>query len=362
MEEARFFSADSHVNEPPEAWERIPKRLREHGPHFVQDPPGKKGLYMVFDGHEPDPVGMTFTAGQDKAGGGIRKVIETFKWEDWRGPWDPAARIGDMDLDGVKMEVLYPSMARNFYSLKGEEIPLQKAGLVAYNDWMREYCAAVPNRLIGLGLLSALDVDWSLEEMKRCAKLGLKGVVLPSQLPDGISYADSGFDPLWRAAEDMDFPIHFHINIVQGRDRMAARLKVITKLQQGRNAVRRAILEPLNLLTDLVFGGVLERFPRLRFVLKHLQPSQIALGHWPRRDGQEPASPARAALRVDRIGYDSAQGARGHRHAGNRSHALGQVIRQIALVTGEALITAVPVQRHGHMPPRHLRHVKSRDR
>ena len=42
MEEARFFSADSHVNEPPEAWERIPKRLREHGPHFVQDPQAKK--------------------------------------------------------------------------------------------------------------------------------------------------------------------------------------------------------------------------------------------------------------------------------------------------------------------------------
>ena len=94
MEEAKFFSADSHVNEPPEAWERIPKQLREHGPHFVQDPPGKKGLYMVFDGHEPDPVGMTFTAGQDKAGGNFRKIIETFKWEDWRGPWDPAARIG----------------------------------------------------------------------------------------------------------------------------------------------------------------------------------------------------------------------------------------------------------------------------
>ena len=255
MEAAKFFSADSHVNEPPEAWERIPKQLREHGPHFVQDPPGKKGLYMVFDGHEPDPVGMTFTAGQDKAGGNFRKIIETFKWEDWRGPWDPAARIGDMDLDGVKMEVLYPSMARNFYSLKGEEIPLQKAGLVAYNDWMRDYCAAAPDRLIGLGLLSALDVDWSLEEMKRCAKLGLKGAVLPSQLPDGISYADPGFDPLWTAAQDMDFPLHFHINIIQGRDRMAARLKVITQLQQGRNAVRRAILEPLNLLTDLVFGG-----------------------------------------------------------------------------------------------------------
>ena len=65
----------------------------------------------------------------------------------------------------------------------------------------------------------------------------------------------------------MNFPIHYHVNIVQGQDRMAARLKVITKVQQGRNAVNRAILEPLKLTTDLVFGGVLERFPKLRFVL-----------------------------------------------------------------------------------------------
>lgn len=267
MEEPRFLSADSHVNEPPEAWERIPKSLRVHGPHFVQDPAGKKGLYMVFDGHEPDPVGMTFTAGVEKEAGGVRKVIENFTWESWRGPWDPVARLKDMDLDGVKIEVLYPSMARNFYSLKGEETPLQKAGLQSYNDWMNDYCKTSPKRLIGLGLLSALDVEWSMEEMKRCAKLGLKGVVLPSGLPDGMCYGEAEYDPLWRLAQDMNYPIHFHINILQGRDRMAARLKVISKLQQGRNALRRTILEPLNLLTELVFGGVLDRFPKLPFVL-----------------------------------------------------------------------------------------------
>jgi predicted TIM-barrel fold metal-dependent hydrolase len=266
MNQITFFSADSHVNEPPAAWERIPKQLRAHGPHFVQDPAGRKGLYMVFDGHEPDPVGMTFTAGVEKQDGGVRKVIENFTWENWRGPWDPKARLGDMDLDGVKMEVLYPSMARNFYSLKGEEVPLQQAGLKSYNDWLRDYCSAASDRLIGLGLLSALDIDWSVEEMKRCATLGHKGVVLPSGLPDGTSYADPEFDRLWVAAQDMNFPIHFHVNILQGRDRMAARLKVITKLQQGRNAVKRGVLEPLTLITDLVFGGVLNRFPKLRFV------------------------------------------------------------------------------------------------
>ncbi len=275
MDAPRLFSADSHVNEPPAAWERIPKSLRAHGPHFVQDPPERKGLYMVFDGHEPDPVGMTFTAGVQKEGGGVRRVIENFKWEDWRGPWDPLARLNDMDRDGVKMEVLYPSMARNFYSLKGAEVPLQQAGLRSYNDWLRDYCLAAPNRLVGLGLLSALDLDWSIEELKRCATLGHKGIVLPSGLPEGMSYADGEFDRLWEVAQDINFPIHFHVNILQGRDRMAARLKVITKLQQGRNAVRRGILEPLSLITDLVFGGVLNRFPKLRFVFAEYELSWL---------------------------------------------------------------------------------------
>ncbi len=265
MEEPRLFSADSHVNEPPDAWDRIPKNLRVRGPHFVQDPPGLKGLYLVFDGHEPDPVGMTFTAGIDKADGGIRKVIENFKWENWRGPWDPVARLSDMDRDGVEMEVLYPSMGRNLYSLKGEETPLQKAGLRAYNDWLRDYCSAAPKRLIGLGLLSALDIDWSIGELRHCAKLGHKGVLLPAALPEGQSYAASDFDPLWAAAQDTGFAIHFHASIIQGRDR--SRLKVVSDLERGFNSVKRAILEPLGLVTHLVFGGVLERFPRLKIVL-----------------------------------------------------------------------------------------------
>ena len=57
-------------------------------------------------------------------------------------------RLADMDRDGVRAEVLYPSMARNFYSLSGEETPLQLAGLCSYNDWLIEYCKAVPGRLV----------------------------------------------------------------------------------------------------------------------------------------------------------------------------------------------------------------------
>ncbi len=276
MDQVNFFSADSHVNEPPDAWERIPKQLREHGPHFVQNPSGRKGLYMVFDGHEPDPVGMTFTAGVQAKGGSVREVIENFKWDDFRGPWDPVARLDDMDLDNVKMEVLYPSLARNFYSLsKGEEANLQKAGLAAYNDWLLEYCSVAPDRLIPLCLLSALDVEWSVKEIERCAKLGHKGVVIPSGLPEGMCYADPEFEPLWSATQDSGLAIHIHCNILQGVDRMRARLKDIAPVQQGHNSLRRGVLEPLGLLTDLTYGGVLEKFPQLPFVFAEYDISWV---------------------------------------------------------------------------------------
>jgi predicted TIM-barrel fold metal-dependent hydrolase len=84
-------------------------------------------------------------------------------------------------------------------------------------------------------------------------------------LPEGLGYAAPEFDRLWATAQDLGLAMHFHASIIQGRDR--SRLKVVSDLERGANSVRRAILEPLGVLTQLVFGGVLERFPRLRIVL-----------------------------------------------------------------------------------------------
>jgi hypothetical protein len=74
-----------------------------------------------------------------------------------------------------------------------------------------------------------------------------------------------------------DFPLHFHVNIPQGRDR--SRLKVVSTVQRGHIAVRRNILEPIGLLTDLIYGKVLENYPRLRFVFAEYELSWVAPVH-----------------------------------------------------------------------------------
>lgn len=275
MDASGFFSADSHVNEPEEAWAGIPEELRAHGPHFIQDPPGKKGLYFGFDGHNLDPVGQTFTAGIDRDPEVMKDRVENFTWDRWRGPWDPDARLEDMQRDGVEAEILYPSMARNFYALAGEDTALQLAGIKSYNDWITKYCAAMPGRLFAIGLLSVLDLDFAVKEMERCKDLGHKGALLPAELPDGMSYADPVFEPIWSAAERLDLPLHFHINVNQGSEREAYKIPLKGMIDMGRRAVKRAIVQPDTLLTDLLFGLALENHPRMRVVFAEYELAWI---------------------------------------------------------------------------------------
>lgn len=270
-----FFSADSHVNEPEATWEGIPEDLRAHGPHFIQDPPGKKGLYFCFDGHNPDPVGQTFLAGTGRDPTVVRDTVENFTWDRWRGPWDPEARLEDMQKDGVEAEILYPSMARNFYALSGEDTALQLAGVRSYNDWITGYCAVMPGRLFAIGLLSVLDVDFSVGELERIKRLGHKGALLPAGLPDGMSYADPAFEPIWAAAERLELPLHFHININQGSERQAYRIPMSAMIDMGRRSVKRAVFQPVTLLMDLLFGLVLEKHPGLRVIFAEYELAWI---------------------------------------------------------------------------------------
>jgi predicted TIM-barrel fold metal-dependent hydrolase len=89
--------------------------------------------------------------------------------------------------------------------------------------------------------------------------------MVPSGLPDGESYASPRFDPLWEAAQDAGLTVSFHENTVQGRDRGASGRSGDPLLERFRWRIR-AWIEPQVTLVDLIFGLVLERFPRLHFV------------------------------------------------------------------------------------------------
>src|SRR5207244_11640887 len=58
MPEFKLISADSHVNEPPAAWERVQKEYGERAPKVAKDPTGvPKGIWLLIDGLPP--VGLS---------------------------------------------------------------------------------------------------------------------------------------------------------------------------------------------------------------------------------------------------------------------------------------------------------------
>ena len=241
-----LISADSHVTEPEDLWQtRLPAALRDRAPQF---PARRQGA-----GHSEG------TLNESRPGGA-----------------DPDLRLGEMSQDGVSAEVLFPTLGLRLFAM--EDAPLQEACFRVYNDWLIEYCSVAPDRLFGIGYCPMYDVDFAIEQMRTAASVGLKGVVIPAfpqtqvasggigtggQLlalggdPSGSrTYADAEFNPFWEASIDLNMPVHMHLGARSTRltpERFIVDM-VMTKLTMA---------EPI---AYLVFGGVLQRYPDLKFV------------------------------------------------------------------------------------------------
>ena len=59
-----------------------------------------------------------------------------------------------------------------------------------------EYCSVAPNRLIGLPVLSILNIEGAVEDLTHYAKQGAKGFMIASSTPIGMNYGEANFDPI----------------------------------------------------------------------------------------------------------------------------------------------------------------------
>jgi uncharacterized protein len=255
MAAERIVSADSHVIEPADVWTaRMESRFADRAPHVVQDHGKLKGDFFVCEDLPPVSVKGFALAGEDpkewfrvaKAGyAGVRP-----------GAWDPVERVKDQERDGVAAEVLYPSLAMSLFQLGDSE--LRAASFRAYNDWLADYVSQNPRRLAGVGLIPLDDPRTGVAELERMARKGLKGGMIWAEPPGEHPYHDPVYDNFWAAAQDHGTPLSLHILTERTRDagRPADFLITYPTLQ---HSTQRS-------LSGFVFGGVLERFPRLKLV------------------------------------------------------------------------------------------------
>lgn len=257
MAEYKLFSADSHVTEPPDLWvQRLDRKFRDRAPHLeTREQDGRAQDFFIYEGIPPFRVGIGLAAA---ALGGDRNKFhrERGDYQDARpAGWDPVERLKDQDIDGVDGEVLYCTMGFRLFWL--EDPALQRACMRVYNDWLAEYCAYSPKRLIGAALISLYDVDLAVQELRHCSAMGLQGAMIWCSPPEDRPYGSQDYDPFWAAAQELEIPLSLHALTGNAESRSV------------RSSVTYGVLwhhEVERSLATLILSGVLERFPRLKVV------------------------------------------------------------------------------------------------
>jgi uncharacterized protein len=285
MPDFKLISADSHVNEPPAAWERVQKEYGERAPRVVRDPPDRpKGIWLVIEGIPP--IGLShYSKGQvvskDKGISDVEqekhfetiRFNEQFRYEDYPGGWEPAARLKDQDTDGIEAEILFSSAARQLYSIVDE--PFQRAIFRSYNDWLHDFCCYRPKRLIGLATLSILDIEHTVADILHYAKVGFRGVQIPTRIKDS-GYYESKYEPMWAALEETGMIVNVHTSATQGvaRTHYEGPREIEPKKQSLGFANKQAPAQQF--LGNLILSGVFDRYPKLKVVCAEFDVGWVA--------------------------------------------------------------------------------------
>lgn len=174
---------------------------------------------------------------------------------------DPAQRIKDQDLDGVQAEVLYGILgAVN----RINDVKATAEATRIYNDWLASFCKPHPDRLIGLGLIPGNSIEAAVAEAKRLTTLGIRGVEM-SLSGNAIPLFECQWDPLWALLADAGVPIHFHITPPIWAPDLAHWKPTEARASQA-VLISKAPLAAVDILMSIMYGGALERFPKLNVV------------------------------------------------------------------------------------------------
>jgi predicted TIM-barrel fold metal-dependent hydrolase len=249
----------------PETWtHRVPAKYRDRAPRRVKLADGRDAI--VEEGQPLEYRGTNLFAG---------KTPEEFNpvrlnFGESVGAGSPQQRIQEQDADGIDGELLFASEARN-PKIRDKDAFL--AIIRAFNDYfIEEYCAAAPERLIGVAVMPDIGADENIAEMKRCKEKGFKAVRLHT-FPSGGNYPTAEDDRFYAAALDLDMPITIHTSFPRRTDERDVYLMKYPKDPQGeerpfdflQRLARHGIYHCGAVeATQLIFTGVFDRFPKLR--------------------------------------------------------------------------------------------------
>jgi uncharacterized protein len=256
MQNSHIVDCDGHLVEPPDLWERyLDGGLRAKAPRLVI---ANGDIRIAMEGRlypQPEGNGKGFpglpTAWYRPDDAGRMHAQELIS---------PRSRLAAMDQDGIGIAVPFPTLG--LYTVDARDRDLNAAICRAYNNWLHEeYLAADRGRLIGVGMVTLLDVGAAVEELRHAVTtLGFKGVYLRPNPVGGRALHDPAHDRFWAEAERLGVPVMFH----EGTD---GQLPTAGLDRFDNFFMTHMISHPFEQMLaalSMIAGGVVERFPRLK--------------------------------------------------------------------------------------------------
>lgn len=256
MAKPLVIDADSHVEEPVEAWEYLDREFQNRKPFPVVVPNrpilANLNAFWWVDGQiYPRISGPGHTVygtppesahAKNKAFSVASQTLAT-----------PADRLKDMDRAGVDIQVVFPTV---FLEPLTEDIRFEAALMRSYNTWISRACREAPDRLKWAAVIPLRNVAAAVDELKRTRELGAVAGAIYGTVGEKM-LDQPEFDPFFAEAERLSVPVCIHTGWshpglkASGTTIMAAHVVTFT-------------LPVLMGFYAVLAGGVLDRFPGLK--------------------------------------------------------------------------------------------------
>lgn len=263
VEGQTVHDADSHVMELPGALERY------------ADPAWRDALATAIrrkshEGDWPDKARALHRDPEFRAGQAenllLRKNYQAL------GAFDREDRPLTVDLLGFASQLVFTTAGLSLFDLEhGDDPALAVEAARAHNRMMTDFCA-VDRRLLPTGYVPLVDRARAVEVAREAIALGCKGLMIPSRCPKGHAPSHGDFDPLWGLAQEAGLPILFHVGGEQKLDAAYVNNggpQVLDFHGGAENFTSVSFMAiPVSIwqtLPVLVFDGVFDRFPGLKF-------------------------------------------------------------------------------------------------
>ena len=177
--------------------------------------------------------------------------------------WNPEVRINEYLEFKTHVQVVCTIPVLFAYFAKPED-GLEVAKFL--NDDLADLVHKYPKNYIGLGTIPMQDVDLSVQELHRIKQIGLHGIQIGSNI-ENKNLNEPEFFPIWEACEQLDLAVMVHPWNMMGKKYMD---RYWLPWLVGMPA------ETSRAMCSMIFGGVFDRFPKLRVNFCHASGAFLA--------------------------------------------------------------------------------------